>query len=76
MPDQIDLRFCQDHFSGRRMQEFRISQGLTQEQLAAKVNTGQNTISDWENGKKIPSMLLLFRLVTALNVPPRDLTIV
>lgn len=36
--------------------EWRREAGLTQEQAAQMVGVGQNTLCDWENGKKKPQI--------------------
>lgn len=45
----------------------RIERGLTQKQLAKKLNTKQSVISRVENAKTIPSLSLLKRLARALD---------
>ena len=53
---------------GRRAQEIREHQGLTQTQLAVQVGTSQSTISQIEAGDRNPSYKMLLRLASALNV--------
>lgn len=45
----------------------RIENGLTQTQLAKKINTRQSVISRVESAKTTPSLSFLRRLATALN---------
>lgn len=45
----------------------RIDNGLTQKQLAQKLNTKQSVISRVENAKTVPSVSFLKRLAHALN---------
>lgn len=34
---------------GKKLKEARIASGLTQEQVADKINVSRQTISNWEN---------------------------
>lgn len=45
----------------------RIKKGLTQEQLADKIDTKQSVISRVENAKTVPSLSLLRRIAIALE---------
>lgn len=51
----------------------RISQKLTQAQLAELVNVDDKHISCIESGKNFPSADLIERLATSLGVEPKDL---
>ena len=53
---------------GARIREARGISGMTQEQLAEKVDVNTTYISDIERGAKFPSMALFIRLVNALDV--------
>lgn len=52
-----DLKEC-----GKRIQQFRKERGLTQEQLAEKLNVSQNTIAKIESGLRRPSIDFLLDL--------------
>ena len=52
-----DLKEC-----GKRIQQLRKERGLTQEQLAEKLNVSQNTIAKIESGLRKPSIDFLFEL--------------
>jgi len=41
---------------GRRIQQFRINNGLTQEQLAEKLGVSRQSISKWEMGQSLPEI--------------------
>jgi ribosome-binding protein aMBF1 (putative translation factor) len=45
----------------------RIKRGLTQEQLAERIQTKQSVISRVENAKTVPSLSLLRRIAVALD---------
>ena len=47
--------------------ERRLKQGLTQAELAKKLNTKQSAISRLERGNYNPSLIFLDRLAKALN---------
>lgn len=50
-----------------RLKEFRLSKGITQEELAEKLNVGQNTISQWETGERIPRVPTVLKLAEVLG---------
>jgi transcriptional regulator with XRE-family HTH domain len=52
-----DLKEC-----GKRIQQFRKERGLTQEQLAEKLNVSENTIAKIESGLRRPSIDFLLEL--------------
>ena len=47
----------------------RKSKGLSQEDLALKVNVVRQTISKWEQGLSVPDSDLLIALADALETP-------
>lgn len=53
---------------GRRIQELRKSNKLTQEQLAEKIEIGTSNISYIETGKFCPTPETLGKIAKALNV--------
>lgn len=53
---------------GDRIKETRKKQGLTQDQLAEKVDVSLEYISQIERGLKIPSMHVFIKLVEVLDV--------
>ena len=52
---------------GKNIMESRKSLGLTQEQLAASLQVEPETISRFERGVTLPSLLTLFKLVDVLG---------
>lgn len=56
-----------DHYKHERLKELREAAGLTQEQLAARLDTHWGTISRVENGKSC-SFFLLVKLADIFNV--------
>lgn len=53
---------------GNRIQKFRKEKGLTQEELAAKLDISGQAVSKWENDVSCPDISLLPLLCTALGI--------
>ena len=53
---------------GKKIRQLRFKAGLTQEQLAEKVDIGTTYLSDIERGAKFPSFSLFIKIVNALGV--------
>lgn len=58
---------------GAFIREMRKEQGMTQEQLAEKLDVSQKSISRWENGKTMPDLSLYEPLCEALGVQVSEL---
>ena len=54
--------------TGKLIRSLRIEQGLTQKQLAEKINLSDKTISKWERGLGCPDISVLSELSEILNV--------
>lgn len=54
---------------GQKIKEARMERKMTQQQLAEKINTEQQTISKYENGIHAVSRGLLIRIAQVLDVP-------
>lgn len=52
----------------RALIEARVSRGLSQKELAEKLNTKQSAISRVENAKTMPSLSFMKKLAEVLNV--------
>ncbi|MDI6024664.1 cupin domain-containing protein [Corticibacterium sp. UT-5YL-CI-8] len=52
---------------GRRLQTMRRAQGLTLADLAARANCSMSILSRFENGRLLPSLSILHRLVAGLG---------
>lgn len=55
-------------FNPKRLIEWRKKRGLTQDELASKVNTTKGTISNYENGHSTPPHETLVSIADVLNV--------
>ena len=58
---------------GSRIRMYRKERGLTQEQLADKINVTKSRVSNWEQGINRPDADILTDICRALNVSPSDL---
>ncbi len=58
---------------GENIKKFRLSKGLTQAQLADKINVSEKTISSWEVNRTEPSVGYIEELASALNCRKSDL---
>jgi ribosome-binding protein aMBF1 (putative translation factor) len=56
---------------GRRVKDARERIGLSQQRLAAMIETSQSCISLWENGVNGASVSCFFQLADALQVDAR-----
>jgi len=58
---------------GEVLQELRLRQALTQDQLAERADTERSHISALERAEKGPALATIFTLADALNIPAGDL---
>lgn len=58
---------------GKRIKELRKKQNLSQEKLAEMVDLAQNTLSCIETGDNFFTAETLDKLITALEIEPKDL---
>ena len=58
---------------GEKIKAARKAKGLTQKQLAAKINAAHNSISDWENDKNKPDPDTIELLCGVLEITPNYL---
>ena len=58
---------------GENLKNARTAKGLSQEELATRLNVVRQTISKWEKGLSIPDADLLLRLSEILEVSVSDL---
>jgi len=59
---------------GNKINHFRQSAGLTQEQLAEKMNVTRQTVSNWERGINEPDFDSLCRLAKVFGITLNDFT--
>ena len=58
---------------GSQIRHWRTVRGLTQDDLAARLDTTQATVSRWESGDRQPGLDDLRGLAKALKVPAGEL---
>jgi transcriptional regulator with XRE-family HTH domain len=58
---------------GKRIKKARIQAGLSQEKLAEAADVGITHISHIENGKTIPSVMVLIKIMNRLAISPDEL---
>jgi transcriptional regulator with XRE-family HTH domain len=52
------------------LKEWRIKRGLSQLQLADRMDTSKGLVSRWERGERSISLLVQFRLMRILDIQP------
>ena len=57
---------------GSRIKELRNELGISQEALAYKAEVDRTYVTDVENGRRNVSIVILERLIAALNLPFSD----
>jgi transcriptional regulator with XRE-family HTH domain len=55
-------------FFGQRLRSVRLAANLSQKGLAYHLKVGQDTISNYERGKVIPNILILYHMAEILGV--------
>lgn len=58
---------------GSFLRELRTEKGLTQEQLAEKLNVSGRTVSRWENGNNMPDLSIIVELADFYDIDIREL---
>lgn len=53
---------------GSKLKNARINSGLTQEQVAEKIQVSRQTISNWENEKSYPDIISVINLSDLYNI--------
>ena len=59
--------------TGKFLQDLRKEKGLTQEQLAEKMNVARRTVSRWETGSNMPDLDILIELSDFYEVDLREM---
>ena len=55
---------------GKKLKNARVQSGMTQENVAEKINVSRQTISNWENEKSYPDIInvIVVALLITLNM--------
>ncbi|MGV3611317.1 MAG: helix-turn-helix domain-containing protein [Fluviicola sp.] len=59
---------------GREIKRAREEKGITQEELASRMNVNAQNISSYERGERCPSLFWMNRLYEALEIDPAKFT--
>ncbi|MDF3026092.1 MAG: Helix-turn-helix domain [Fluviicola sp.] len=75
------FRFCHsmnnrafNDILGREIKRVREEKGITQEELASRMNVNSQNISSYERGERCPSLFWMNRLYDALDIQPANFT--
>ena len=55
------------------LKDYRMKNGLTQAELASKLSVSQNTVSQYESGKRNPPVASFFAIAEAMGVEVSEL---
>lgn len=70
----IHTTFPQDlHFVGEQLRKHRERAGLSQEQLAEKLDLSTNTIQRFENGVRVPGIDVIMKYADTMNISITEL---
>ena len=61
------------YVTGNTIRTLRIKHGITQKELAEKLNVSDKTISKWETEKGLPDISIVEELAKALHVSLTEL---
>ena len=67
--DRLDI----GEIFGQVIQELRRQRGLSQEALGFETGLHRTYVSLLERGKRIPTLVTIFLLATALKLPPSEI---
>ena len=56
-----------------KLKQIRKEKGISQEDLAEKLNVVRQTVSKWEKGFSVPDTEMLIRIAEALDTPVNEL---
>lgn len=60
---------------GKKIQELRMENNITQEELANKLYISQQAISKWENGTCLPDIENIYKICKIFNISIEDLLV-
>ena len=58
---------------GNRIRKYREESGISQKELASRINVSNSRISNWEQGLNRPDADVLADICRALNISPSEL---
>lgn len=54
---------------GMELKLYRVRNGLSQADLASRLGVAQNSVSQWENGKRSPTLRKVAKIASVLGCP-------
>ena len=69
------MRYNSFYINPQKLKRLRLQAGMSQQELAEKINVSDQTISHWETERHCPQPDSFRRLAKALNVPIKELVI-
>lgn len=58
---------------GNRLKFLRSEKQLSQKQVADRLGVAVSTYANWEQGRREPSIIDIYKIISALEVQPNDL---
>lgn len=58
---------------GKFLLQYRLQNGMTQTELAKKLSVSQNAVSQYESGKRVPTVKRIANIATALGCSVTDI---
>ena len=71
--EDVESEYAGENVIGRKILKHREERNMTREELARELGTTVQTISRWENGKRIPDIITFLKLARILAVEPGEL---
>lgn len=68
----LSCKVSLDKSVAQTIRELRQNKGISQEKLAEAINSHQVYISEIENGKKLPSLIILFNIAKFFDLSLTD----
>ena len=73
MCQQLDEKMILLKNLGKSIREYRLKQGLSQEELAFRISSARNFIGCIERAEKSPTIYTIFKIAKSLNISLSDL---
>ena len=61
--------------TAQRLREILAEKGMTQKELARRLDTNTSSVSNWFSGKAVPSIVYLLTLSAVLEMPIEDIVV-
>ena len=71
--ESIESEFAGDGIVGKKITKYREERNMSREELSNLLAVTPQTISRWENGKRLPDIITLIKIAQILAVDPGDL---